>query len=1049
MRISRSEFLKILRNVKPALGKGDFESSFFFANGRVSAYNGELLISAPIPKGLDIQGALPAKELTALMGKTKTEDIETAPEPKRLFLSVETMKARFVKNSGKELSIYDLVQPAEDCWLKLPTDFQEKLRLCLFSASKSKNEPILSCVRWRDQFLETCDNIRITRCALSEAFPAVDILIPAEAAAVLKKNNYDLFAFARVDDWLHLRCHSGIVFSCRIYKDDFPLIEDIFALTYGKSFRFPANAIEILSRSIELAEKDAFSDYFVRVTIEDGIFKVNAEKKGGEVEEVNFVNTEESLQFWANPLYLIEILRTGCDQVAVSEKQEDFVERFLKFESSDFTHVIGVAPAAQHIEQTSSREEGDGIPLEPIDMYCAGTLTWEFRHQRLRNEIDNRLLSFINPRRDLDQYLMVEENRKRLKKIMIDSGAFSIWTKGGEIDLDQYINYCKANIDNVEYVVNLDVIPGSPGEKNLRLMTQEIEDSAIGGYANHRIMLQRGIPKEKFIHVFHQGESFRWLKKMVEELDYIGLSPGNDRSTEEKIQWLMECMRYVTDENGRPKVKFHGFAVTSLRLVKLFPWASIDSATWGIAAGMGRVLMPYMVGDKWDFSSDVPLQFACSQVKGHPAHVDNQPGLVQQEIVDAYLKELGLKKGKSSFEIKDKGYKPDEEKNERRVTRKLGLRIGQEISPTVIEELLGTPSTFKDPGADKKWVETIIVPGVINSVELRQYLNVHYLNEFLKTLPKNRRFLQPENRVNLRWFLTGRRDEPEDNSIDLERKIEEKIQKILSAPRKNLPSPAPSPAKKKKEGKKKSSQKAKSTPKKNEPKSTTPRQQTKSNPRHGDSVKKIVSQYFAAITKIPFAVGKKVIQPKPLQVSSLLARGYECRNCGACCMNFTLDYIPGERIPPGLSKRLVKFDGRDIEIYSDSQKENLQHHCKHLTSPSALCGIHDGPDRPFAHPFSCDFELIRFCVGKKAPNNWLGVKKYGRAKAMTRLDGEKSARCTVDKKPHKDAVPEVIRKLRRLEEWANHFGLTETWVPEIIDYLEQGKWRTGNVLLVP
>lgn len=1070
MWVSREEFLKILRNVRPALGKGDFENAFFFANGRVSAYNGELLISAPLPARFGIRGKLPAKELAALVGKTKTEDIEVAGEPKRLFLGVEEMKARLVKDSEIKLSIYDLAQPAETAWLQLPSDFQEKLRRCLFSASTSKNEPVLSCVRWRGQLLESCDNIRLTRCRLSEAVAEIDVLIPAETAAVLRKDNYHLVAFARTEDWLHLKCQSGITFSCRVYEDDFPPIEDIFALAVGKAFRFPANSIEILNRSIELADKDALSDYFVRVTIDDGIFRVNAEKKTGEIEELTFVNTEENLQFWVNPLYLIEILRRGSDRVAISEKHEGSLERFLKFEGTDFTHLIGVATAGQLTEPACSFEESEdsSARLEPITTYCAGTLTWEFRHERLRNEIDNRLLSFINPRTELDQYLTVAENRQRLKRIMIDSGAFSVWTRGGSIDLAEYTDYCKANIGNVEYVVNLDVIPGSPGDKNLRLMVQEIEDSAAGGYANYRIMLQGGIPKGQLVHVFHQGEQLKWLKKMMEEMDYIGLSPGNDRTTEEKIDWLMECMRYVTDENGRPKVKFHGFAVTSFRLIKLFPWASVDSATWGIVAGMGRVFMPYKRGGKWDFASDVPLHFACSQIKGHPAHVENQPGLVQLTVVDAYLKELGLKRGKSSFDIREKSYKVNKEKNERRVTRKLGIRIGQEISPTVIEELLGGAPVIKDPGPDNKWVETIIEPGVINSVELRQYLNVHYLNEFLKTLPKDRRFIRPKNRVNLRWFLTERCDGPQDNSIDLENRVEKKVQQILSAPPKNLPSPAPSQAKEDRK-KKDPSRKVKEVQNKTDTKSQTARHQIKNKTKRKrvDSVKKIVSQYFAAITKVPFSMGTITVQPKPLIVSGLLARGYTCpENCGACCMNFSLDWIPGEAMPEGLSKRPFKFNGQEFEIYSDRQLDNSEDYCKHLDTSNVRCMLHRNPDNPNhpyitdVHPFSCDFEIIRCAIGNEKSDgienrneemirhNWIGVKKYGRWWNMAKFDGERGALCTI-KEPSEESIQDSIRKLQRLNAWADHFQLTETYIPELIEFLETTKGVEGNTTLYP
>ena len=384
------------------------------------------------------------------------------------------------------------------------------------------------------------------------------------------------------------------------------------------------------------------------------------------------------------------------------------------------------------------------------EMYYAGTLGFEFNYPRLMDEIENRLVSFPYMNRNLSKRYF--DPNANFDKIMIDSGAFSVWNKGDTIDFDKYMQYCKDNINNVSYVVNLDVIPGKPGDKNLRLMQSEVEHAASEGYKHYKSMILAGIPQEKLIHVFHQGESWKWLQQMVDEMDYIGLSPGNDRSREEKIDWLMDCMKYVTDLDGRPTIKFHGFAVTSLKAVRLFPWASIDSSTWGIAAGIGRIMIPRRKGDGWDFSSDTPLIYNCSQVRDNLQHVDHQPGSVQDLISD-YFQSLGLSKGESTYRVvkKTKGKRA---KDKKKMTETVGRRAGWSQADLDFEETFGKSSIELAP--DEEWEETIIEPGVINSVDLRQYLNVHYLNEFLKTLPEDRRFVRPTNRVDIRGFLERR-----------------------------------------------------------------------------------------------------------------------------------------------------------------------------------------------------------------------------------------------------------------------------------------------------
>lgn len=168
---------------------------------------------------------------------------------------------------------------------------------------------------------------------------------------------------------------------------------------------------------------------------------------------------------------------------------------------------------------------------------------------------------------------------------MIDSGAFSAWSKGARIDIVEYTEWCLEHLDSVDVFVNLDVIPGAPG---VHPSVAEVEESAKRGWKNYHYMIRRGIPPEKLIHVFHQGESMKWLEMML-DLPYIGLSPANDRSTRDKCLWLERCMEVATDVNGMPKNKWHGFAVTSPQLMLKFPWFSVDSATWALGAVWGLI----------------------------------------------------------------------------------------------------------------------------------------------------------------------------------------------------------------------------------------------------------------------------------------------------------------------------------------------------------------------------------------------------------------------------------------------------------------------------
>lgn len=232
--------------------------------------------------------------------------------------------------------------------------------------------------------------------------------------------------------------------------------------------------------------------------------------------------------------------------------------------------------------------------------------------------------------------------------LILDSGAFSAWTKKTEISVEEYTDFCLKHLDHIEYIVNLDVIPGEPGHYDIS--ERELDRAASQGWAHYQYMCEH-LPKEKIIPVFHQGEKFRWLKQMVEATEYLGLSPANDRSTYEKIMWLDECMQYVCDSEGMPKVKFHAFGVTSVRILRRYPWYSADSASWVMFSRYGTILLPHMSPKGEYIYGNAPItiqvtQRATSKERSTWEHYDNMPFEAKQNV-RKYVHEMGFKWGNS------------------------------------------------------------------------------------------------------------------------------------------------------------------------------------------------------------------------------------------------------------------------------------------------------------------------------------------------------------------------------------------------------------------
>ncbi len=160
-------------------------------------------------------------------------------------------------------------------------------------------------------------------------------------------------------------------------------------------------------------------------------------------------------------------------------------------------------------------------------------------------------------------------------KIFLDSGAFSAWAKGSKIDIDDYIKFYHQYKNYIEVVVALDVIPPS-------FEYNQIERSAEEGWENFQYMKSRGVP---CIHVYHQGEGLKWLRKIADESDYFGISP-NDKFPGGKLEFLKTAFSNIPKES-----KTHGFGVASDKFLG-FPFYSIDSSKAIIGQKFMRILVP-------------------------------------------------------------------------------------------------------------------------------------------------------------------------------------------------------------------------------------------------------------------------------------------------------------------------------------------------------------------------------------------------------------------------------------------------------------------------
>lgn len=212
-------------------------------------------------------------------------------------------------------------------------------------------------------------------------------------------------------------------------------------------------------------------------------------------------------------------------------------------------------------------------------------------------------------------------------KIMLDSGAFSAWTRGETIDLGRYIDFVKRYKSRLDTYVNLDVIPGSRG---VQPTIREVDRAAAASFDNYKAMRSAGLSP---IPVFHYGESFGWLVKLLESgADYICLGGTVGLKSGVKRKFLDECFTVITDGRGAPAVRVHGLGVTEGPLVARYPWHSVDSTSWLMAPTYGMILVPGIEDGK--FSAQIYLADGHLQADKDGRRFERLPESAQQHVLE-------------------------------------------------------------------------------------------------------------------------------------------------------------------------------------------------------------------------------------------------------------------------------------------------------------------------------------------------------------------------------------------------------------------------------
>jgi len=201
-------------------------------------------------------------------------------------------------------------------------------------------------------------------------------------------------------------------------------------------------------------------------------------------------------------------------------------------------------------------------------------LTENEKYQRLCAGAGNLLESYhyIGKQRSVDMI------RADGIQVFLDSGAFSAWSLGAKVDMVGYCEYIKKNDDIIR----------KDDDAILASVMDAIGD-AQGTYENQLYMESLGV---RPLPCYHFGEDPRYLEHYIKNYNYITLGGMVAQSTPQLKLWLDDIWeKYLTDGAGRPRLKVHGFGLTTPELMRRYPWYSVDSSSWVQIARVGGMLL--------------------------------------------------------------------------------------------------------------------------------------------------------------------------------------------------------------------------------------------------------------------------------------------------------------------------------------------------------------------------------------------------------------------------------------------------------------------------
>jgi len=313
MKVNRTNFVKVLEKVAPALGFNvlvpEFQN-FQFDGVKVQATDGALVIEAVLPEDTGLKCAVPGAPFLHLLRSLTDKEIQLIYEDGTLKVRTNKVKGVFTTLA---VNIKKIINVSTTERLEHFSDILQGLSYCRFGVSK--DETLGSCcgVQINNNVIFGTDRYRIIKWSLEKSYP-IECSIPPKFIEVILRSRSEITALFYIKNSVFgALLKDGVYISTPILSGDYPDLLKYFPTSDNyREVKLVSDLGDILERHTDFLKNvnSVDKEISIRVLKNKCIITSTDVELGMLSEELEVVSDEEKeVEFNVNPVFLRDIVQ--------------------------------------------------------------------------------------------------------------------------------------------------------------------------------------------------------------------------------------------------------------------------------------------------------------------------------------------------------------------------------------------------------------------------------------------------------------------------------------------------------------------------------------------------------------------------------------------------------------------------------------------------------------------------------------------------------------------------------------------------------------------